>query len=377
MLKEIKVCIYGLGTYELLTCSEQKYIGGAEVQQSMLAKGLLSAINMIVSVIVYDCGQPRYQMLDGIHIYKTVPKGYSINSTGSLLNVLVKTFDALNKCNSDIYYCRIAGIDVGFVALFCKLKRKKFVLGLSSNKDLNGEYLKNASFCEKMSYRLGIKLADQVICQSKDQLHLLKSNFYKNSVVINNMHKLPEEAIIKKNPPIVIWVGTVKPEWKQPEIFLKLAREIPEAKFQMIGGPSENIVFYEKIKREASEIQNLEFVGFVPFPQINKYFSDASLLINTSSVEGFPNTYIQSWMRYTPVVSLNVDPDGIISKHQLGFHSKNFAQMVKDVRYLLNNDDLRNRLGENSKKYAECEFDSNKNIPKYLSLFGELVDRQS
>jgi hypothetical protein len=135
MLKKTKVCVYGLGTYELLTDSEQKSIGGAEVQISMIVKGL-KANNMIVSVIVYDRGQPHYLMVNGVHIYKTVPKMYLINRFGSLLNVLVKNFDALNKCNSDIYYCRIAGIYVGFVAVFCKLKRKKFVFGISSNEDV-------------------------------------------------------------------------------------------------------------------------------------------------------------------------------------------------------------------------------------------------
>jgi glycosyltransferase involved in cell wall biosynthesis len=238
--------------------------------------------------------------------------------------------------------------------------------------DVNGEYLKNVSFCEKISYRLGIRLADQIICQSKEQIHLLKSNFHKDGIVINNMNKFPEEAIIKKNPPIVIWVGTVKPEWKQPEIFLKLAKAIPEVKFQMIGGPSENLAFYEKIKSEACKIQNLEFVGFVPFPQIDKYFSNASIIVNTSSVEGFPNTFIQAWFRGVPAISLNVDPDEIICRYKLGFHSKTFDQMVADVKTLIYDKNLREEFGLNALKYSEREFDCKKIITQYIKIFESL-----
>ena len=45
--------------------------------------------------------------------------------------------------------------------------------------------------------------------------------------------------------------------------------------------------YYDGIKEEAERIPNLEFVGFVPYPDVNEYFNNASLLVNTSSVEGF------------------------------------------------------------------------------------------
>jgi glycosyltransferase involved in cell wall biosynthesis len=77
----------------------------------------------------------------------------------------------------------------------------------------------------------------------------------------------------------------------------------------MIGGRVEPPQLYDEIATATQKVSNLIFHGFVPYHKVNEYFSRASLFVNTSSIEGFPNTFIQAWMHYTPVVGLNVDPD--------------------------------------------------------------------
>ena len=140
----------------------------------------------------------------------------------------------------------------------------------------------------------------------------------------------------------------------------------------MIGGGSINKQFYEKIKSDADKIPNLEFIGFIPYPDIGKYFNAASILINTSNFEGFSNTFLQAWMAHTPVISLNVNPDEIICRYKLGFHSKTFEQMVKDVKTLLEDGGLREKMGENGKIYVEQEHNIVNSINKYHDVFEKL-----
>jgi glycosyltransferase involved in cell wall biosynthesis len=163
-------------------------------------------------------------------------------------------------------------------------------------------------------------------------------------------------------------VSTIRPV-KQPEIYLKIAKLLPKLKFLMIGGESKEKELYTQIEKEANAISNLEFLGFVPHHKIQKYYQEASIFINTSQIEGFPNTFLESWINGTPVISLNVDPDEIICKDKLGFHSKTLEQLLLDVNNLFFDDNLRKEMGMNAKKYVE----ENHDLKKITSEFEKFI----
>ena len=77
-------------------------------------------------------------------------------------------------------------------------------------------------------------------------------------------------------------------------------------------------------------------------------------------------------MRETPVITLNCDPDDIIKKYKLGFHSGSFKKLVEDVRYLLENEDVRRDMGKNARKYVLKNHDIEKIGKQYLDVFKKL-----
>jgi glycosyltransferase involved in cell wall biosynthesis len=87
----------------------------------------------------------------------------------------------------------------------------------------------------------------------------------------------------------------------------------------------------------------------------------------------FPNTFIQAWMRKTPVVSLDTDPDDVIKKNQLGLHSANFDQMVKDVRLLLTDTHLCQHMGENAYRYATKEHNVHNTVDRLEKIILSLT----
>lgn len=369
-MKKPKICIVSLAAYPLLAKKDITVVGGAELQSVLLARELPKH-DFDVSFVVSDFGQQLPEVIDGIRIVKAYPAGAPMGIRFSTVRLIWR---ALRQADADIYY-GFRGV-AGIVALYCLLKRKKLVIGIAGDIEVQGERVKPLNIYNLL-WRFDLKRANVVIAQTKYQQEMLKGNFGCDSLIIKAFHPVESKAVEKDIPPIALWVGTIRPEWKQPQVFLKLAAAIPEARFQMVGGPPREQDFYQQMKAEADEIPNLDFVGFVPHHEIGKYFEKASIFVNTSDVEGFPNTFLEAWSRYTPVVSLNIDPDEIICQNKLGFHSRTFEQMVLDLRHLLNDDQLRQELGGNGRRYVEQEHDLNRIVGQYIGLFERLISRSS
>ena len=360
-----KICFVALSAYPLLAGKSIKRIIGPDVHTTLLAKELLKH-NFEITFITHSDGGAHVEYMDGMEIIKTYRED-------SHLNQVLKAFfiwKAMKKANAPIYYHH--GGAAGAVSLFCKVVRRKLVWHIAHDKYVN-RTPEGFAIADRFGSWLDIKLADAIVAQSEFQRVMLKKNFGKDSVIIKNHFPLNEQRMPEKaKPPIVLWVGAMA-KMKQPELFPKLAEAIPEAKFQMIGGPSIDQGPYTRAKENSKRIPNLDFLGFVQSHEINEYFSKAAILVNTAKSEGFPYAFIQAWMNYTPVVSLHSDPDGIISKYEMGSHSKTFDQLVENVKTLLKNEALREVMGMNGRGYVEREHDITKIISKHIEVFKQVL----
>ncbi|MCL0073015.1 glycosyltransferase family 4 protein [Dehalococcoidia bacterium] len=372
----IKICFVALGAYPLLAGKKPKNIIGPDVHQIILAKGLMKH-DFKITFITYGEGGASVEYMDGIELIKIHEDAYRLR----IVNIVLKVFriwNAMRKAKAHIYFQHGA---IGVVAIFCRLMKKKCVYHIGSDGAINRELVtKEIKEFSRSKFSFGtfgnwldIKLADAIIVQNAYQKEKLKRNFGKNGFLIRMPFSLTEQGMPEKaNPPIVLWVGAMA-EVKQPELFVRLAKAIPEARFQMIGGHSGNQELYNKIKNASKRISNFDFLGVIPFAEIHEYFSRASILVNTSMFEGFPHAFIQAWMHYVPVVSLNADPDELLCKNRLGFHSKTFEQLVEDVKTLLKDENLRKQMGANGRDYAEREHDVAKNIRGYIEVFDHVM----
>ncbi len=135
-----------------------------------------------------------------------------------------------------------------------------------------------------------------------------------------------------------------------------------------MAGASIDEAYYRIFRAAVDSIANLDYVGAIPYHRIAQYFDNASIFVNTSPREGFPNTFLQAWGNGTPVVSLDVDPDEIICEYRLGFHSRTFNQMVQDVKLLLEDEKLREELGQIGRHYVEREHNIEAIANRYIKM---------
>lgn len=361
-----KICFVSLGSYPLFTSNRDlKYVGGAELKQ-VLTGSELAKKGYNISFITYNEGGEKKKDFGRI----TIVKSFSPNKNFTLFTKARMLWNSLKKVNSDIYIQ--SGGTPGSIAFYCFVHRKKYIKWLSSDKNVMLEGIEDKTKLHtKIAMYLDIKLANLIIAQNKFQKDIIEKKFKKKCILIRNPIVISNKIIDfrkKKDNNIILWVSTIR-AIKQPELFLKIAKMLPEHKFKMIGGESSSeLELYDKIKKEVKYIPNLEFLGFVPYPKMKKHYEESSIFVNTSKAEGFPNTFLEAWLNYTPVVSLNVDPDEVICINKLGFHSKSFGQMIEDIRTLLTNQELYKEYGKNGRKYIEKNHNLKTMIIQYENL---------
>jgi len=364
----MKICFMGLTGYQLLSGGRSSGVVGPDVYQVLLARELLKH-GFQVTYINYDEGGPKTENIGGIEVIKIYPMHNKLN----IFQKSCAIGRAMKKAKADIYFQQ--GGAGPFAPLYCHLTRRKFVMSVGHDAYVDPELKRGRGFIFNLKIALEIRLAHAILVLSEKQKALLKDNFGRDSVVASVHTPLTPPGMPRKAQPLVVlWVGSIHPR-KQPEVLLELAKALPQARFQMVGGSS-NRDYVDEIKRQAEAIPNLEYAGFVPYGEINQYFSRASVFVSTSTSEGFPNVFIQAWMNYTPVVSLNIDPDDVIDRYKLGFHSKTFEQMVGDIKSLLGDEKLRCQMGENSRRYVEENHDIREVVKKHIEVFKGLVKRR-
>lgn len=313
-----------------------KSIGGAEVQQAQIARGLATR-GIEVSVITEDHGQAEAQILEGITVFKTYRAGSGLPVLRFLYPKLTSIIGALQRADADIYYVRNASFLTAVVAYHCHRNEKVWVYAGAHDTDFmpGKELISNVR--DRWLFRLGLRNATHIIVQSQMQAKLLREYYGRDCKVIHNFSASPSTAIRRADSPIILWVSTIR-RWKRPELLLELARRMPKHQFVMVGGPDLlDQKYYDEIENRANDIDNVNFLGFLPLNEVEALFDQVAVFVNTSEKEGFPNSFLQAWRRGIRTVTF-FDPDGIVTKNGLGQHVNTITDAAAAIRELYNED---------------------------------------
>src|SRR5262245_12573512 len=311
----MKICLVGLDNLPALASEYgQQVIGGESVQQSLLARALVREGHQ-VSMVVADHGQRDGAQWHGVRTYRAFRPDAGLPIVRFLHPRWTGLWSALRRANADLYYTSCAGMHLGLLALFCRSRRRSLVFRCASDSDCDPRRLLIRHARDRWLYRMGLRRADAILAQSLWQHAALVRNYGVSSRVAG---MLVETSLGTSTRDIdVLWVGTLR-RVKRPERLLGLAKSLPQRQFHMVGGvmPDESALG-RCIQHAARVYPNVSFHGRMPYAATNRLYDRARLLVSTSEVEGFPNAYLQAWVRGVPVVTL-IDPDRIIEREGLG-----------------------------------------------------------
>jgi len=362
----MKICFVGLDNLPVLAPEyRDHYIGGESVQQTLLARALARRGHQ-VSMVVGDYGQPDGATWDGIRTWKA----YSARAGIPVLRFVhprwTGIWSALARADADVYYTSCAGMQVGEMALFCRRHGKRLVFRAASDSDCDPSRLLVRFARDKWLYAHGLRRADAILVQSAWQAEAMARNYGLASRQAGMLVEKSDPASVRDID--VLWVGNIR-RVKRPDRALELAAALRTDVVHMAGGPlAGEEALYDQIRDAAMTADNVRFHGRLPYWEANELYGRASVLVNTSDVEGFPNAYLQAWVRGVPVVTF-IDPDGVIRREGLGIAVSSPRDLVGAVRRLVHNRSAWQAASERCIAYMARDYSEEKILPAYLDAF--------
>lgn len=364
-----RICIVGLDSYGMLSGEgNPKYIGGESIQHVLLARAWRD-LGHEVSIIVHDEGQGARRQFDGITAIAAHTRSGGIPGLRFFHPRATRLLSALISADADVYYQSPAGAYTGITAWFCRRTGRKFIFRIASDSDCEKEHARIQFWRDRKLYNYGLRRADLVAAQTEFQAQLLRENHAIESDVINMMVEPPRNGAAVEKDIDVLWVSNLR-ALKRPELALELARQLPQVNFSFVGGPMpRGEIYYEDVRAAAARLPNVKMHGAVRYADSGTLFDRAKLFLNTSSIEGFPNTFLQAWIRGVPVVSF-FDPDSLVQRLQLGHIANSVDEMREAIRSLLEDASDRQQIGRRARDFATREYTTGV-AARYLDLLNQ------
>lgn len=298
-----RVCFLAPSTWPLLARSlDIPLIGGAELQQAVIAPELARR-GFDVSMISLDFGQPEGEMREGVRITKMHAPDAGVPVVRYLHPRLTSLWKALRRVDADVYYQRTASAHTGFLAAFCRLHGKRSIYAGASDVDFMPGRQDITYARDRWLFEYGLRHVDAVFAQNPSQQDNARLHYGREALLVPNCFEAPAGS--RADPRgYVLWVATVRAQ-KRPELLREIAARLPQHRFVVVGGSDAGArgqEYADAARAALASLPNVSVRGFLPFQEADRLFDGARLVLNTSTYEGFPNTFLQAWSRGVPTV---------------------------------------------------------------------------
>jgi glycosyltransferase involved in cell wall biosynthesis len=176
---------------------------------------------------------------------------------------------------------------------------------------------------------------------------------------------------IPRDHKIILWAGSISEE-KNPflaiDIFRKIKEEYANVSLIFIGKG----VLFDILKSKCGSEKDIYIIGFRS--DILKYLAAADILLLTSKVEGVPGVVLEAASQKTVSVASNVGgvSEAIIDRETGILVNKNdIENFVSNVKNLLLNDLMRDKMGENAYLYIKQKFDLEKSVSEFENIYSD------
>jgi glycosyltransferase involved in cell wall biosynthesis len=255
----------------------------------------------------------------------------------------------------DWWYWRCASHLWGIAVEIAKLARVQAIFAAGVDSDVRPERALYRKPSWWPVYAWGLSRADRILVQHTGQFEALPKRWQPKAHLVPSI--AGEIAMGKPHEDrsrYVAWVAMLR-QPKRPDILLEIARRAPDTRFVVCGGETSfaSPSGYSESMVSALQAQsNIQFLGRTTPATTQRVIAEAAVLLSTSDSEGFPNTFLEAWSSGTPVISLTLDPDRIIERHELGLVSRTVHRAVADIATMLGSVQMRDTIAVRARQYV-------------------------
>ena len=324
-------------------------VGGSCVRTLVFSKGL-TKIGHEISILTWKGANDFVQSDSGIELIETYTSIDRISKLRWIYSRLPKIYSKMKYFKPDVVICKSAGFVFFLFTIMCFFLKTKLVFMITNDVYVDDRITIKLNKFNRVLHLFALTVVNAVFCQNSYQYRKMKKKYpYKSVFRITNPYfsfKGNKDNDVKKSRKYVAWMGIFQSQKNIPAL-LRIVMNNPQHNFRIAGSEASSIdkksqLAIIKLKGR----QNVKFVGYLTRDKIQTFFSDAIALLNTSHYEGFSNTFLEAFSVGTPVISLIVNPDKILTKYHLGF-IVNENEVGDKINYLIanyRNNDMEKRI---------------------------------
>ncbi len=350
----------------LLMRSSAEVSGGAELQVALLGAELAGR-GASVGIIHGSEGPASSRVVGGV---ECIPGGpFHTGDLADVFKALVPVFRAIGRRQprNVLVLGWTAWLFLLWVMRPLFRYRLVFICGLDPEAD--------GSFAAKNGLRgrlfdFAMRRCDVRFAMSDTQATLFEKRGMSCSLY-RNLVLWPETERLEAKDIDLLWIARCR-QIKRPLLFAELARRLPGARCVMVCPPEDKSLFKD-LADEVAGIPNLELIEFVPYHQVQQYYNRCLVFVNTSTAEGFANSFIQAGLGGAAILSLSVDCDGVLQRFGAGICADNhFERMVAGAEELLQPGGKRlSRCAEGAETFVRTNHGTVANVNAFLDGLGE------
>jgi glycosyltransferase involved in cell wall biosynthesis len=344
--------------------------GGAELQTVLLASGLarrgVRVGHIVLPVEDLEPVEPGLQLVErpdtDEHSRLRIPLE------------IREIWRSLRRADPAVVVVRGSGGYVIPVTIWSVANRRQLIFASSSDLDFD-LHRPDRSRLNLSVYATAARRASRLVAQTETQRRLAAKTFPK--LVSRVIPSFAETSSPTDAPgEYFLWADRIT-QYKRPESFLDLAAAVPEARFRMVASETRETSreLLRMIEERAAALSNLELLGRLSRPELLAEIPPAVALVKTSEAEGMPNTFLESWARGVPVLSLDVDPDARIAEHGGGFVAGGSTEdFAAKARRLWAEPELRRELGARGRAFVISHHSIEAVIDRWIEVLDELTE---